>query len=45
MSDADRLKWQSIAKASLQELAEKDVYPVDLLKQVQDKLSAYRAAQ
>lgn len=45
MSDADRLKWKGIAKASLQDLAEKDVYPVDLLKQVQDSLSAYRAAQ
>ena len=45
MSDADRLKWQSISKASLQELAAQDVYPVELLQQVQDKLSAFRAAQ
>ena len=45
MSDADRSKWQSIAKASLQELAEKEVYPPVLLKQVQDSLSAYRAAE
>lgn len=44
MSDADRSKWQSIAKASLQELAEKGVYPIELLQQVQDSLSAYRAS-
>lgn len=42
MSDADRLKWQGLAKQSLNDLATKDVYPVELLKQVQDKLSAYR---
>jgi TRAP-type C4-dicarboxylate transport system substrate-binding protein len=45
MTDADRLKWKAIAKASLQDLAEKDVYPVELLQQVQDSLSAFRAAQ
>ncbi len=45
LSDADRLQWQALAEQSLEDLASKAVYPVELLQQVQDSLAAYRKAQ
>lgn len=43
--DADMLQWQALAERSEQSLAEKNIYPVDLLNQVKSSLSAYRSQQ
>jgi len=41
----DRIQWQNIATKALENLKEKNAYPVELFTKLQQQLETYRAAQ
>ncbi|WP_221797615.1 TRAP transporter substrate-binding protein DctP [Oceanobacter mangrovi] len=45
LSDADKATWQQLADETLAELASKDVYPVDIYKKLQARLTELRQGQ
>lgn len=42
LSDADKLAWEELATGVVADLADKNVYPVDVFKQLQQRLQAFR---
>jgi TRAP-type C4-dicarboxylate transport system substrate-binding protein len=44
-SSNDRIQWQNIATKALENLKEKNAYPVELFTKLQQQLETYRAAQ
>ena len=45
LTEADKTAWQALAKGAVAALADKNVYPVDLYKKLQQRLIELRQAK